>query len=118
MYAENLGNGSFKLIPLPKACQVAPINDILIEDFDNDGQLDAVMVGNDFSSETHYGRYDALTGIFLKGTDSFFDAIPSRKSGFYVPGQSHYVISAKNQANSSVLIAPQNKDRLKVFSFK
>ena len=118
MYAENLGNATFKLIPLPKACQVAPINDILIDDFDGDGQLDAVMVGNDFSSETHYGRYDALTGIFLKGTDSFFDAIPSRKSGFYVPGQSHYVISAKNQANSSVLIAPQNKGSLQVFSIK
>lgn len=116
MYAENLGNGRFKLIPLPKACQVAPINDILIDDFDGDGQLDAVMVGNDFSSETHYGKYDALTGIFLKGNGSFFDIVPSRFSGFYVPKQAHHIIKVKDQTNRTLLIASQNKGRLKVFS--
>jgi len=115
-YAENLGNGTFKLIPLPKACQLAPINDILIDDYDDDGQLDALIVGNDFSAENHYGIYDALNGIFLKGNSTFFDVIPNRKSGFYVPKQSHHIIKVKDRTNRVLLIAAQNNGSLKVFS--
>jgi hypothetical protein len=115
-YAENLGNKSFKLIPLPKARQLAPINDILIDDYDNDSQLDVFMVGNDFSAENHYGRYDALNGIVLKGNRIFFHVIPNRKSGFYVPKQPHHIIKIKDRTNSVLLIVAQNNGSLKVFS--
>jgi hypothetical protein len=115
-YAENLGYGTFKLTPLPKACQLSPINDILIDDYDKDGQMDALMVGNDFSAENHYGIYDALNGILLRGNSTFFDVIPNRKSGFYVPKQSHHIIKIKDRTNRVLLIAAQNNGSLKVFS--
>ncbi|MEK6480993.1 VCBS repeat-containing protein [Catalinimonas sp. 4WD22] len=66
-YLENIGEGRFKLIELPKQAQIAPIYGILIEDFDGDGNLDVLLSGNDFGTEVVSGRYDASTGIFLKG---------------------------------------------------
>ena len=86
-YFENLGQGKFRLMPLPRDCQVAQVNDILIGDFDGDALPDALLVGNDYSAESNYGRFDALTGLVLKRTNDGFQVIPSRKSGFHVPQQ-------------------------------
>ena len=116
-YIENLGNGKFKLIALPKSCQVSPINDILIDDFDNDGQLDALLVGNDFSAESNYGRFDALTGIFLKGNETGFEVIPSKESGFYVPYQSNHIIDViDNKGRRYIFPTPYNEE-IRVFNF-
>lgn len=114
-YAENLGNGTFKLTPLPRACQVAPINDILVGDYDSDGFMDALLVGNDFSSESNYGRFDAFTGGFLKGGPEGMKWIPSRDSGFYVPGQSNQLTTLKDKNGRNFILASQNNSRLKVF---
>ncbi len=116
-YMENLGDGHFRLIPLPDTCQSAPINKLLVHDFGQDGLLDALAVGNDFSAETLYGKADALTGLFLKGTPNGFEVIKSTDSGFYVPGQSHKIDTFTDLEGSSLIIATQNKDSLKVFSW-
>jgi hypothetical protein len=114
-YIENLGGGKFKMIQLPTECQVAPVNDILVGDFDHDQQTDALLVGNDFSAESNYGRFDALTGIFLKGTPSGFEAIPSRESGFYLPGQSGDLILFTDRFGRKLILAGQNNEKVKVF---
>jgi hypothetical protein len=64
---KNLGNDQFELIPLPQRAQVAPIQDISIEDFDNDGILDLILAGNDFTTEVQVGRYDAMGLVLFKG---------------------------------------------------
>ena len=114
-FAENLGNGNYKLSPLPRACQVAPVNDILVRDFDNDGFMDALLVGNDFSSESNYGRFDAFTGGYLKGGPEGLKWIPSRDSGFYVPEQSNLLTTLKDKNGQHFILAAQNNGRLKVF---
>ncbi len=114
-YAENLGNGTFQLTPLPRACQVAPINDILVRDYDNDGFMDALLVGNDFSSESNYGRFDAFTGGFLKGGPDGLKWIPSRDSGFYVPEQSNKLTTLKDKEGRHLILASQNNGPVKVF---
>ena len=114
-YIENLGGGKFKMTPLPATCQLAPVNDILIDDFDHDGKTDALLVGNDFTSEANYGRFDALTGIFLRGTPEGFEVIPSRESGFYVPGQSNNLISVTDGSGNKLIVAGQNNEKVKVF---
>ncbi|WP_422082441.1 VCBS repeat-containing protein [Ulvibacterium sp.] len=118
-YMENLGNGSFVLHPLPGICQIAPINDILVDDFNKDGQLDALLVGNDFSAETLYGKSDALTGLFLKGDKNHgFIPILSSDSGFYVPGQSHHLEQFIDNEGQPWIIATQNNEKVKMFSWK
>ncbi|MGB5820542.1 MAG: VCBS repeat-containing protein [Saonia sp.] len=115
-YVENLGQGKFRLLPLPSACQVAPVNNILVKDFTHDGRLDALLVGNDFTAETHYGRFDALTGIFMKGSTNGFTIVPSKDSGFYVPRQSHHITSFMDKEGKKYIIATQNKGKTNVFS--
>jgi hypothetical protein len=114
-YAENLGNGTFRLTPLPRACQVAPVNDILVDDYNNDGFPDALLVGNDFSAESNYGRFDAFTGGFLKGGPGGLKWMPSRESGFYVPGQSDQLTFLQDKNGKPFILASQNNGRLKVF---
>lgn len=117
-YIENLGNGTFKLIALPKSCQVSPINDVLIGDFNQDDQLDALLVGNDFSAESNYGRFDALTGIFLKGNETGFEAIPSKESGFYVPYQSNHITEVLDNKGRRLILSTQNNEKVRVFNLE
>ncbi|MEM8846744.1 MAG: VCBS repeat-containing protein [Bacteroidota bacterium] len=116
VYVENLGDFNFKMRPLPNECQYGPINDFLVNDFNEDGVLDVLAVGNDFQSETNYGGHDAVNGIFLAGNaGGFFTAIPPAKSGFYVPGQSNCLIELDTGNNESLIVAAQNNDKAKVF---
>lgn len=120
VYLENLGNGSFRYNALPWQAQVAPVNAIGILDYDLDGHLDLVLVGNDYGNETFIGRYDALNGLLLKGDGSGnFIAIDTDESGFLVPGDSKSLVLVKN-ANDGMpyIITTQNRDRLLVFRKK
>ena len=115
MYLENLGDFNFRIRPLPPQCQYGPIKDFLVKDFDEDGMLDVLVVGNDFQSETNYGGHDALQGLYLSGNNGFFEVIPTSKSGFYVPGQSSCLVELNTGSSESLIIATQNNDKLKVF---
>ncbi|MFK7946047.1 MAG: RNA-binding protein, partial [Saprospiraceae bacterium] len=85
-YLENLGNGNFNLKPLPKSAQTAPIQSILIDDFNNDNHADILLSGNDYNAERNNGRYDAFNGLLLTGNGKRdFETISTAESGFYVP---------------------------------
>lgn len=84
VYFENK-NGTFVKHTLPRHAQAAPIQDILIEDFDEDSHLDIIVAGNLFTTEIETASYDAGTGLFLKGNGTAnFTAIPTFESGFFV----------------------------------
>jgi enediyne biosynthesis protein E4 len=116
MYIENTGNGTFKTKPLPTLAQLSPINGMLVEDFDNDGHLDVLMVANDFGNETSTGRYDASSGLLLKGNGKgdFIPILPST-TGFYVPGNAKGLAQLTNKAGQRIIVASQNRGALKVF---
>lgn len=114
-YVENLGNGNYRISELPKICQIAPINNILVKDIDKDGFLDALLVGNDITSETNYGLNDAHVGVYLKGSKNGFKVIANNRSGFYVPGQSHHLIELKNKKGEDLIFALQNDKSAKLF---
>lgn len=67
-WVENLGKGQFKLRALPHQAQLAPVYGILLQDFDQNGRLDALLVGNSYAPETIGGWYDASLGVVLHGT--------------------------------------------------
>ena len=115
-YVENLGSGKFKITELPQKCQVAPINDILIEHLNQEDGLTVLLVGNDFTSEAIYGRADGLTGITLEWYDNNFEVKTSKESGFYVPGQSNHLLKFVDYNGKNRILASQNNDSLQVFS--
>ncbi|MEO1009780.1 MAG: VCBS repeat-containing protein [Bacteroidota bacterium] len=117
-FVENLGDGNFRITPLPMECQVAPINDMLVKDYNKDGKLDLLVVGNDFSSETIYGKQDALNGLLLLGEDEGFEVVKSKDSGFYVPGQSHHLDTFVDRDGQRFIIASQNNGAVVLFSMQ
>ncbi|UJH90357.1 VCBS repeat-containing protein [Antarcticibacterium sp. 1MA-6-2] len=107
VFIENREDG-FKIHPLPAEAQIAPINQILVEDFDNDDNPDLLIAGNLYASEVETPRADAGIGLLLKGDGKGkFQPVKARKSGFFVPGDvkdmeflstpnGRYIITAKN----------------------
>lgn len=116
-YIENLENGKFSMKDLPILAQVAPVNGMVTSDVNDDGHLDAILVGNDYGNEVFAGRHDAFTGLILLGNgDGSFSALPSSKSNFYVPGDAKALVKLSAANNEELFIASQNRDSLVVFS--
>jgi len=115
-YMENLGNGKFALKALPQITQYAPVNGLQTDDINNDGNLDLILVGNDFGNEIISGRYDALNGVVLFGDGKGeFNSLSSMESGFLVPGDAKALAHLSGKVND-MFIATQNKDSLMIYA--
>ena len=115
-YIENKGNGKFEMKPLPLEVQVAPIFGMSADDENGDGNLDVLLVGNDYGMDPYSGRHDAFDGLCLKGDgQGNFDSMSLEKSGFFVPGDAKGLATLHTAKNEDVLIATQNQDSLVLF---
>ncbi|MGW9685015.1 VCBS repeat-containing protein [Flagellimonas sp. 2504JD1-5] len=115
-YIENLGDGNFKVSELPRFAQLTNINDMLVDDYNGDGWLDVLSVGNLFVSEVETPRNDAGTGLLLLGNGKgSFKPQTSRHSGFFVNGDAKKLVPFTRNDSKMVLVA-QNNDALKSFS--
>jgi enediyne biosynthesis protein E4 len=109
IYLENV-DGKFRIHELPNVAQITSINQILIKDYDGDGNLDALIAGNLHWSEIETTRNDAGYGMFLKGDGTGkFQPIAPAQSGFFVPGdvkdmQTIFV------GNREIIVAVKNDD--------
>ncbi len=109
-YLENLGQGKFRLNPLPQAVQTAPVEGLVVSDIDRDGKLDVLLTGNSYATEAATGRYDALIGTVLKGDgNGNFKKLPFKLSGFdpHFDGSGLAVLNNAN-GNTLVLAASNN----------
>jgi enediyne biosynthesis protein E4 len=128
-YLENLGKGRFSIKALPNYCQMGPIEGILVDDFDGDGALDALLTGNSYTTEVSIGRYDAIKGIVLKGNGKGqFSTLPMEKSGFLNDRDASalakltkadgamYVLVANNDAPLQIFELNQHKNNYRSFT--
>ncbi len=118
IYAENIGDNTFTVHKLPVVCQLSPINDFLVDDFNSDGFKDVLIVGNNYSAEANYGRHDAMIGIYLQGSENGFIHIKNNEHGFLVPKQSNHIISIMDKNKEKLIIATQNNDSVQVYKIK
>ncbi|WP_281542075.1 VCBS repeat-containing protein [Maribacter aestuarii] len=116
-YMENLGDGSFKLKGLPLEVQLAPIEGILVEDFNEDGNLDIALTGNSYGTEVATGRYDALLGSILMGNgDGTFNNLSLEESGFLNNFDGSGLAKLKNDSGRTLIISANNNGPLKTFA--
>ena len=115
-YLENLGNGQFNLSQLPIELQIAPIQDFLVKDFNGDGNLDALAVGNSYATEVNIGRYDAFTGAYMEGDGKGnFKIQNGIQSGFYADKDARNIATIKTANGEELILVGNNSDYLQVF---
>jgi hypothetical protein len=95
---------------------MAPLNGMITDDFDGDGNLDILASTNDFGTEVTVGRYDAMNGIFLKGDGKGnFRPLSILESGIFLPGDGKAMIKIRGINERTYVIASQNRGSLKVW---
>jgi hypothetical protein len=102
--AWNVGEGKFKVEPLPDIVQLSSVNAIGFGDFNFDGHTDVVMGGNIFDFTPQLGRLDSNFGIVLiNNGDRNFSPISMRESGIQLTGQVRDVKVFSNQAQTNIV---------------
>ncbi|MCW3090893.1 MAG: RNA-binding protein [Ferruginibacter sp.] len=118
-YIENLGNGKFQLHALPVMAQLAPLYAMVMDDFNQDGNLDVAINGNDYGTEPGNGRYDALNGLVMLGDGKGnFSPLSIVQSGLFIPGDGKALVKCRGANNDYLLAASQNNGPLKIFAMK
>nr|WP_290935955.1 VCBS repeat-containing protein [Haliscomenobacter sp.] len=115
-FIKNLGNGKFSVEPLPIEAQFAPIYAMAAGDWNGDGHLDALCVGNDYGSEVTTGRYDAFNGLLLLGNGKGqFKSASLQEAGFYLPGDAKSMVQLSNARGEQCFVVGQNRGPIQVF---
>ncbi len=112
--------GKFSSRELPIEAQMAPTKAALVGDFNQDGNLDFILVGNQSQIRIRIGIIDANQGqLFLGDGKGNFTYIPQAKSGLnlrgdiksmvQLPSQPDYLhFGINNQGVSTFKINPEN----------
>lgn len=117
IYIENREDG-FKIHRLPVEAQLSTINQILVDDYNQDGNLDALIAGNLYASEVETPRADAGIGLLLEGNgEGEFKAVKARESGFYVPGDVKDMVRLTTQ-NGEYIVSAKNNDSLQLIKIQ
>ena len=110
---ENKGNNIFIIRNLPNICQISPLFGTQVFDVNQDGNLDILAVGNDYSPESLTGRYDASIGWYLQGDGrGNFKNISLQKSGLCVKGDAKSLVILKLKNGKPMVIVGKNSDYL------
>jgi hypothetical protein len=116
-YLDPTSDGTFSLRALPRPVQMAPVFGMQTGDYNDDGHLDLLAVGNWYAPDAETGRADASIGTVLRGTGTgHFDPIPYPESGFLVEKDTKGLSTVATGSDSALVVAVQNNDSLRVFA--
>jgi hypothetical protein len=108
--------GKFSITKLLQEAQVSPSHEILTSDFNGDGNMDALLIGNNDGAETESGVYDASNGTLLLGDGKgVFQFSPNRKHGLWASGQARDAVSVKLANGKTMILIANNGGKLQAF---
>jgi len=115
-YIENLGNGEFAIKSLPLEAQFAPVYGMITGDYNDDGYLDLLLVGNSYSTEVNTGQYDASAGLYLKGDgQGNFVSVTPANSGFIADGEGKSLLQLSLKDGAQLILAGNTSGPLKAY---
>jgi hypothetical protein len=114
-YIENR-SGTLVLHNLPIEAQFSPVFGSSATDLNHDGNLDILLIGNDYATEVLSGWQDAGLGLCLLGDGKgHFQSITPANSGFVVDGDVKALSSLLLANGQLYYVATQNNGPLRVF---
>ena len=117
-YFENHGDGTFSIFPLENHAQLSSINDMVVEDFDLDGNLDLLAMGNLYGAEVETPRNDASYGLYLKGDGlGNLEAIPAYKTGLMIAGEVRKLGVIHLADGHKAIIVAKNNDYVQLIKY-
>jgi len=106
---KNNGDGTFTKEQLPMEAQISSVNDIWVEDFNNDGYLDLLLVGNNFEISPQLSSLDASHGtLLLNNSNGHFTH--AKGQDFKISGAARK-IGKLNYQGATYLIITRNNDQ-------
>jgi hypothetical protein len=115
-YIENLGQGHFSIKPLPLDAQFSPVFGMVTADYNQDGNLDVLMVGNQYAADVNTGRYDASVGLYLQG-DGHGNFYPAKAigSGFCADGDAKGMAKLITGDGHELVVVGNNSGPVKTY---
>lgn len=110
---RNRGDGTFELLPLPRAAQLAPVFAIASHDLNRDGRQDLILGGNFGAAKPEVGAYFASYGLVLLGQDNAaqpFRALTPRQSGLTLTGEIRDLTVLPTAYGAALLVARNNAE--------
>lgn len=112
-------NGKFIQHALPTEAQFSPSNEVDVDDFNGDGNLDILLIGNTSSPDVETGRYDAGNGTLLLGTGSGqFKTMPNKETGFWANKEARDLTKVKLANGKTLFLVANNNDRMEGYILK
>lgn len=116
-YIENLGEGKFRTTALPLRAQFSSVYGMLPGDYNLDGNLDVILVGNFYSREIISGPDDASIGLYLKGNgEGGFIPVEVTESGFVADKDSKGMAKLIMGDGSELIIVGNNSERVRAYT--
>jgi enediyne biosynthesis protein E4 len=116
-YIKNLGKGIFEITALPIESQFSPVYGMATTDYNMDGNLDVMMVGNSYSTEIISGRDDASMGLYLQGDgNGNFRSVKTEDSGFLADNDSKGVAKLIGADGREIVIVGNNSSSVRIYS--
>ena len=108
---RNNGDGTFTKQRLPFAAQISSVNDIWVEDFNNDGFPDLLLVGNNFEISPQLSSLDASHGVLLLN-DTHGNFNEAKGQQFTIPGAARNIEKLEYQGEKYLIITRNNDQPL------
>ncbi|MCG3164716.1 MAG: hypothetical protein POELPBGB_00475 [Bacteroidia bacterium] len=120
---ENKLNGKFVVKPLPILLQSCMATGLITDDFNTDGFLDIMVVGNSDAIHSTYGKHDACPGyILMNNGNGGFEITMPQQSGFFSSsnnraaariynvkcGCMNYIVTSNNSGISLLNFSPKS----------
>jgi hypothetical protein len=103
------------LAPLPREAQRGPVLCLLDQDFNSDGFVDLLLLGNLDGTKPEYGSQMGNTGTLLLGNSkSEFHPSPNI-TGIQSSAEARSIIELKNTTQPSMILLGSNNDELSIY---
>ncbi|RAJ95895.1 VCBS repeat protein [Larkinella arboricola] len=103
-------NGHFEKRTLPLQAQFSPVTKSLVDDFDRDGFMDLLLLGNKSNNRLKIGSIDANYGCLMKGDGKGnFSYVPQPEAGLSVIGDVQSVVQLQVQQARYIVIGAFNE---------